>query len=310
MAQTAKTPSEAITQARAQAGAQAQARRGTARPRPRLSAGQILLYAILVFYGVFSLAPFVFAILSSFKSDAEVLATPPTLIPNVWITQHYHDIFAGGIDFPFPHYLITSLLYAGVTAGLNVLLGAMAGYAFGRMEFPGKNILFSLTLAVMMIPGYLILIPKFLVAYTLHLTDSYAGLIVPAMVTPISVFLMTQFLKSLPKELEESAMIDGASRFRAFWQIILPLVRPAMITVALLQFQGAWNDFVWPLIVMSNPNNYTLTVGLAFFKGIHYTEYGLLLAGAAINIAPLVVIFFVFQRYFLKGISTSGLAGR
>lgn len=304
MATTGKTASEAGTQA----GAQTQAHGGTA--RPRLNAGHLLLYVILVGYGVFSLAPFVFAILSSFKSDAEVLATPPTLFPNVFVTQHYHDIFAGGIDFPFPRYLATSLLYAGVTAGLNVLLGAMAGYAFGRMEFPGKNLLFSLTLAVMMIPGALILIPKFLVAYTLHLTDSYAGLIVPAMVTPISVFLMTQFLKSLPRELEESAMIDGASRFRTFWQIILPLVRPAMITVALLQFQGAWNDFVWPLIVMSNPNNYTLTVGLAFFKGVHYTQYGLLLAGAAINIAPLVVIFFIFQRYFLKGISTSGLAGR
>jgi ABC-type glycerol-3-phosphate transport system permease component len=308
MATTGKAASEAVTQAGAQAGAQAPTRSEAA--RPRLNVGQIVLYAILIFYGVFSLTPFVFAVLSSFKSNAEVLATPPTLFPRVWTLQHYHDIFAGGIDFPFPHYIVTSLLYAGLTAGLNVLLAAMAGYAFGRMEFVGKNILFALTLAVMMIPGSLILIPKFLVAYTLHITDNFAGLLVPAMVGPFSVFLMTQFLKSLPKELEESAMIDGAGRFRTFWQIILPLVRPAMITVALFQFQGAWNDFLWPLIVMSNPNNYTLTVGLAFFKGIHYTEYGLLLAGAAINIAPLVVLFFAFQRYFLKGISTSGLAGR
>jgi len=301
MATTVQSASEAVAQARSEPA--------SPRQRQRLSAGQMLLYAVLIGYGIFSLAPFVFAVLSSFKTENEVLATPPTLIPSVWTLQHYQDIF-GGTNFPFPNYLLTSLIYAGGTAGLNVLLGAMAGYAFGRMEFPGKNILFALTLAVLMIPGYLIVIPKFLVASTLHLTDNYAALIVPGMVTPLSVLLMTQFLKTLPRELEESALIDGASRFRAFWQIILPLVRPAMITVALLQFQGAWNDFIWPLLVMSSQDKYTLTVGLTFFKGVHYTEYGLLLAGAAINIAPLVVVFFIFQRYFLKGISTSGLAGR
>jgi ABC-type glycerol-3-phosphate transport system permease component len=161
-----------------------------------------------------------------------------------------------------------------------------------------------------MIPTQLILIPKFLVANSLGLTDNPLALLVPAMVTPTNVFLMTQFLKSLPKELEESAMIDGCSRFRIFWQIILPLARPAMTAVALFSFQGAWNDFIWPLIVQSHPQNYTLTVGLAFFKGNHYTEYNLLLAGAAINILPLVVLFFIFQRYFIKGIATSGLAGR
>jgi ABC-type glycerol-3-phosphate transport system permease component len=280
------------------------------RSRQRLSAGQALLYAVLIGYGIFSLAPFVYGLLSSFKNEAEVLATPPTLFPNVWTLQHYQDIFAGTADFPFPRFLLNSLIYAGTTAALNVVLAALAGYAFGRMEFPGKNILYGLTLAVLMIPGSLIVIPKFLVVYTLHLTDNIAGLIVPGMVTPIAVILMTQFLKSLPRELEESAMIDGASRFRAFWQIILPLVRPALITVAIFQFQGAWNDFLWPLLVMSSKDNYTLTVGLAAFKGLHYTQYGLLLAGAAVNIAPLVVIFFIFQRFFLSGISTSGLAGR
>jgi ABC-type glycerol-3-phosphate transport system permease component len=292
--------------------ADAQVRSETAGPRsrPRLSAGQTLLYAVLIGYGIFSLAPFVYAVLSSFKNESEVLATPPTLIPHVWTLQHYQDIFSGGADFPFPRFLLNSLIYAGSTAALNVLLAALAGYAFGRMEFPGKNILYALTLAVLMIPGSLIVIPKFLVVNSLHLTDNIAALIVPGAVTPVSVLLMTQFLKTLPKELEESALIDGASRFRAFWQILLPLVRPAMITVALYQFQGAWNDFLWPLLVMSNKYNYTLTVGLAYFKQLHYTEYGLMLAGSAINIAPLVVVFFIFQRYFLRGISTSGLAGR
>lgn len=267
---------------------------------------QTLLYIILIFYSVVSLGPFLFALISSFKTYADVLS--PSLIPHPFTFGNYQEIFSGANLFP--RYILNSLVYGVATAALNVLLASMAGYAFGRMEFFGKNVLFALTLAVLMIPAQLILIPKFLVANSLGLTDNLGALIVPAMVQPTMVFLMTQFLKSLPKELEESAMIDGASRFRVFWQIILPLARPAMTAVAILSFQGAWNDFLWPLIVQSNQQNYTLTVGLAAFHTLNYTEYNLLLAGAAINLLPLVVIFFIFQRYFIKGISTSGLAGR
>jgi multiple sugar transport system permease protein len=281
------------------------------RPARQISAGHAILYVVLTIYGIFSLAPFVFALFSSFGTDAQVTAFPPVLIPHPATSANYQQVFFNSqVVLPFPRFILNSLIYATVTAFLNVVLGAMAGYAFGRLEFPGKNILFALTLAVLMIPSNLILIPKFLVANSLGLTDNYLALIVPAAVTPTSVFLMAQFLKTLPRELEESAMIDGAGHFRIFWQIIFPLIIPAIITVAIFQFQGAWNDFMWPLLVMSHPDNYTLTVGLTFFKGVYFTRYGLLLAGAAVNIAPLVVIFFVFQRYFIRGAATSGLAGR
>ncbi len=284
--------------------------KGAKKPtRPVLTPTEALLYAILVFYAVFSLLPFIFAFLSAFKPEAQVLAQPPSLLPQNPTLQHFQEIFQSR-EFPFPNYIMNSLAYAAVSAGLNVVLGAMAGYAFGRMEFPGKNILFALTLAVLMIPSNLIMIPKFLVANSLGLVNTLGALIIPAAVTPVSVVLMTQFLKTLPRELEESAMIDGAGRFRTFWQIIFPLIRPAMITVAIYQFQGAWNDFIWPLLVMQDADKYTLTVGLTFFKGVHYTQFGLLLAGAMINVAPLVVFFFIFQRYFMRGASTSGLAGR
>jgi ABC-type glycerol-3-phosphate transport system permease component len=287
-----------------------EALKGTKKPaRPELTPKEALLYAILVFYAIFSLLPFIFAFLSSFKPEAQVLAQPPSLLPQNPTLQHFQEIFQSR-EFPFPNYIMNSLAYAAVSAGLNVVLGAMAGYAFGRMEFPGKNILFALTLAVLMIPSNLIMIPKFLVANSLGLVNTLGALIIPAAVTPVSVVLMTQFLKTLPRELEESAMIDGAGRFRTFWQIIFPLIRPAMITVAIYQFQGAWNDFIWPLLVMQDADKYTLTVGLTFFKGVHYTQFGLLLAGAMINVAPLVVFFFIFQRYFMRGVSTSGLAGR
>lgn len=299
----------ATTVSRAEARSAALAATGEEKTGVRpLSIGRAILYGVLIIYGLISLGPFLFAFISSFKTYADVLT--PSLIPHPFTLDNYQTILTGTSSTLFIHYIVNSLAYALGAAALNVLLASMAGYAFGRMEFFGKNILFALTLAVLMIPSQLILIPKFLVANTLNLTDSLGALIVPAMVTPTSVFLMTQFLKSLPKELEESAMIDGASPFRIFWQIILPLARPAMTAVAIFSFQGAWNDFIWPLIVQAHQENYTLTVGLAFFKGDHYTEYNLLLAGAAINILPLVVMFFIFQRYFIKGVATSGLAGR
>lgn len=293
----------------AQAGAASVARTLPSPDHIRTDVNRALLYTVLVVYGAMSLAPFLFALVSSFKTEGQALATPPTLIPNPTTLHSYQFIFSNG-DFPFAYYIVNSLVYALGTAALNVVLAALAGYAFGRMEFPGKNVLFALTLAVLMIPSQLIMIPKFLVVNQLGLTNSLWALIIPAAVTPTSVLLMTQFLKTLPRELEESAMIDGASRLRTFGQIIFPLIRPAIVTVAILQFQGAWNDFLWPLLVESGKYQYTLTVGLAFFKGVHYTEYSLLLAGATINILPLVVVFFIFQRYFMSGISTSGLAGR
>jgi multiple sugar transport system permease protein len=279
----------------------------------RIDVRRVLLYAILIFYGVFSLAPFLFALISSFKTYQDILTFPPSIIPPHGFTlANYQGIFQGvgnlGADFPL--YIVNSLIYAGGVAILNIILASLAGYAFGRMQFPGQNVLFALTLAVLMIPGTLIMIPKFLIANDLHLTNTYFALLIPAAVTPTSVFLMTQFLKTLPKELEESAMIDGASRLRTFWQVIMPLTRPALTTVGLFAFQGAWNDFFWPLLVMSDQKMYTLTVGLSFFKSEYYTQYNMLLAGAMINIAPLVVVFFIFQRYFMQGISTSGLAGR
>jgi ABC-type glycerol-3-phosphate transport system permease component len=294
--------------------AQSKALSGTPPQRPpqRISAQQAILFAVLVMYAVFSLAPFVFSIIASFRTEQQIGNLDPAnlILQPATFTNYQAVFFNPNAELPFLRFILNSLIYASVTAALNVVLGAMAGYAFGRLNFPGKNFLFAVTLAVLMIPGYLILIPKFLVANSLGLTDSYWALIIPAAVTPTSVFLMTQFLKTLPRELEESAMIDGASRLRVFWQIIFPLIRPAIITVAIFQFQAAWNDFAWPLLVMSNPNNYTLTLGLVSFKTQHYTEFGLLLAGATVNIAPLVVVFFAFQRYFMRGAATSGLAGR
>ncbi len=161
----------------------------------------------------------------------------------------------------------------------------------------------------MMIPTPVTIIPKFLVMNSFHLINTYWALIIPLMVQPFSVFLMVQFMKGLPKELEESARIDGASRWRTFYQIILPLVKPALTAVTILSFQGAWNDFLWSLLVLNSNDMYTLPVGLFQFKSAHYTEYALLIAGSMFNAIPVLVLFFIFQRYFIEGAVGSAVKG-
>ena len=291
--------------AQTQIGTQTVARRVEEQPR-RFRPINIVLYALLIFFTLTSLGPFIYSFISTFKTEPQVLAFPPTLFPTTWTLSNYAQVLAGGT---FARYLFNSLFVSVSIAILNILFSAMAGYALARLNFPGKNIVFVLTLAVMMIPSPITIIPKYLVMNGLHLTNTYLALILPAMAQPFSVFLMVQFMKSLPKELEESARIDGASRWRTFYQIILPLVKPALTAVAILSFQGAWNDFLWPLLVLDTPNMYTLPVGLFQFKSEFYTQYGLLITGSMFNAIPVLILFFIFQRYFIEGAVGSAVKG-
>jgi ABC-type glycerol-3-phosphate transport system permease component len=267
---------------------------------------KLILYIFLVIFTISSLGPLVFSFLSSFKTFHDVLAFPPTLLPNPWTWSNYQVIVTNPT---FLRWVLNAFIYAIGATVLNVLFSAMAGYAISRMDFPGKNIIFTITLAVMMIPSAVTLIPKFLVVDNLHIVNTYWALILPAMAQPFSVFLMVQFMKGLPQELEESAMIDGASRWRIFRSVVLPLVKPALTAVAIITFQGAWNDFQWPLIALSSQNMYTLPLGLFFFKNAHYTEYNLLLAGSMFNTIPILILFFIFQRYFMEGALGSAIKG-
>lgn len=295
----------------AQAPAQTQAAartitQGQERPQRRMRPINILLYGVLILFTLTSLGPFIYSFLSTFKTEQQVLAFPPALFPATWTLNNYVNLLAGGT---FGRYLFNSVVVSISVAVLNVLFSAMAGYALARMEFPGKNIVFVTTLAVMMIPSPITIIPKFLVMNSLGLVNTYFALIIPMMAQPFSVFLMVQFMKGLPKELEESARIDGATRWRTFYQIILPLVKPALTAVAILSFQGAWNDFLWPLLVLNSQNMYTLPVGLFEFKSAHYTQYALLITGSMFNAIPVLVLFFIFQRYFIEGAVGSAVKG-
>jgi len=296
-----------MAQAPAQAQVRARAAEQAAEGGPqRFRWFNLFIYLMLGILTITSVGPLMFCFFSSFKTYQHILDFPPSLWPNPFTWSNYATILS---DSSFLRWLLNALIYAAGAAALNVLFSSMGGYALSRMRFRGRELIFLITLGVMMIPAPITIIPKFLVMNSLGLVNTYFALLLPAMAQPFSVFLMVQFMKGLPKELEESARIDGASRWRTFYQIILPLVKPALTAVAILSFQGAWNDFLWPLLVLDTKNMYTLPLGLYFFKSAHYTEYNLLIAGSMFNTIPMLILFFIFQRYFIEGATGSAVKG-
>ncbi len=272
----------------------------------RFSPLNIIIYFFLLIFTLTSVGPFIFSFLSSFKTFSHILDYPPTLFPNPWTLGNYREILSNG---DFLRWLGNSFAFAIATTVFNVLFSSMAGFALARLNFPGRNVVLLTTLGVMLIPLPITMIPKFLIVNDLHLVNTFFALLLPYIAQPFSVFLMVQFMKGLPREIEEAATIDGASRWRTYYQIVLPLVKPALTAVAILSFQGAWNEFSWSLLVLNTPNMYTLPIGLLFFKGAHYTEYNLLLAGSMFNTIPVLIVFFIFQRFFIEGVASAGLKG-
>jgi ABC-type glycerol-3-phosphate transport system permease component len=274
--------------------------------------------------------PFILSFLGTFKTQAEITAFPPSMFPEKWIVANWSrawnvEIATRGGVWPgwmlpflpsalenkiFPRWLFNSLWLALVKDALQVFCSALGGYAFARMNFPGKSFLFALMIATMAIPAWITLIPGYVFYARLGWVNTYLPLIIPQIAPAFGIFLMTQFMKSIPRELEEAAYIDGASRFRVFRSIALPLARPALITLAILQFQGVWNDFLGPLLYLRSPEKMTLTVGLAFFRSQYATDWGAILVGSMFNAIPILIIFFIFNKYYVSGASYSGLAGQ
>lgn len=279
-----------------------------------------VFYALLIFWAFLSLAPFYFTLVYSLKPVANVY-NPPIWMPTPFTLENYRTILAS-FDL-FPRWVLNSAIISAVVTVLRVLFCAMAGYAFARMEFPLKNVLFTGTLISMMIPGVVTLIPKFLVIGPgvvrgglqlgdltiptgFGLIDNLGGVILPSAVDAFGVFMMTQFYKSFPRELEEAATIDGSGAWGTFFRVVLPLSQTQLVTLALLTFQGEWNRFMEPLIILRSPENFTLPLGLQWFRGEYYSLYSVILAGSLFNTLPILVLFFFFQRYFIQGIAMTG----
>jgi multiple sugar transport system permease protein len=265
-----------------------------------------LFYAVLVAFAIIYLYPFLIQTATSFKSNASATDNPLSLIPNPLDLSTWKRIFGIGGDtsIPIMRWLTNSVVVTVVITAARVFLDSMAGYALSRLKFRGRGFLFATVLAVMSVPGVALLIPKFLMVNYLGIYDSYTAMVLPLVVDAAGVFIMKQFFDSVPVSIEEAARIDGAGVFRTFWSVVLPMARPALITLTILSFQGSWNEFTHFLVTTQSPELKTLVTGLASLASGDLgagSQYPLKLGAALLTTIPVAALFFAFQRYFVSG---------
>jgi multiple sugar transport system permease protein len=263
-------------------------------------------HLVLVPVGLLFALPLAWLVLSSFMTNAQINRFPPTIIPDSLHLDGYRYVLKNAL---FPRWFLNSSIVAAVVVVGNLIFGSLAGYAFARMRFRGSKVLLALMLGTLVIPFQITMIPTFLLMKYLGIIDTLGALIVPSLVTPFAVFLLRQFFLSLPREIEEAAWIDGCSRLRTLWVIVMPLARPALGTVAVLTFLATWNDLAWPLIAINNDHNYTLQLGLTTFQGQHRTQWSAVMAGNMITVLPVLIAFLAAQRTFIQSLTSSAVKG-
>jgi len=271
---------------------------------------RILAYAFLIGYALLMFVPFAWSVITSFKTEPDSVRL--TFIPDP-ISLEGWDTALNRLNPPLPQLFFNSALIAAAVMVTNVVLGSMAGYAFARLRFRLRDVLFLLVLATLMIPDQLRLVPVYLILVNLGLITAapanYLGVILVMAISAQSVFLFRQYFYSIPRDLEEAAKIDGAGFFTTFWRIMLPLATPAIAAVAILQFQGTWNAFFWPLIILQVSSHFTLPLGITQFLGFYLTHWPPLMAVIVLATAPILFLYLFFQRYFVEGVAASGVKG-
>jgi len=265
---------------------------------------KVLFWGLLLVMTAIYMGPFLFSLSISFNAEQDVFSWPIKLLPAKWTLGNYAQVWQ---DLPFGRWLQNTLVVTVVQTLSNVFFASLAGFAFARLRFPGRNLIFAIFMGSLMIPGIILLVPKFIVINELSLINTYGGIMLPGLVTVVNIFLMKQFFETIPKDLEEAALIDGCSYFRIFWQIFLPISKPALAAVAIYTFQGAWNEFMWTVIVTTTSDMFTLPVGMNFLKNEFTVNWPLLMAGTILISLPTLIIFLIFQRYFVEGVASSGL---
>ncbi|CAI9409043.1 MULTISPECIES: carbohydrate ABC transporter permease [Aestuariimicrobium] len=272
-----------------------------------------IFYVVLVLIALLFIVPVLWMFLTSFRVSEETRAIPIQLIPRHFSLRGYRMIFDPASDSaganPVPRWFLNSLVVSTLGTIWNLVVAAMAAYPLARMQFRGRNLLFGTLIATMFIPGFIFLMPNYLTMDKLQWLDSYWALVVPGAAGAFGVFFLRQFFLSIPRELEESALIDGANQWTIFTRIILPLSKPALVTLATLSFLGHWNDFIWPLFVLFSPEKLTLAPGLATLKGAYVTDYPVVMAGATVAAVPVLILYVILQRYVIEGVASSGLKG-
>jgi len=270
--------------------------------------GSVILHVFVVAVAIAFLFPFFWMLSNAVRSNGEVLAVPPRLLPTEW--QWYNFIDALSL-LPFGRFFLNSVFVSAAITLITLIVSSLAGYAFSRVRFPGRDGLFLVYLATLMVPQAVIVIPLFLMMSRIGWVNTYQGLVLPVAFGSFGTFLMRQFFLTIPKELEEAALIDGCSRLRAFWSIFLPLSTPALGLLALFTFTGQWNSFLWPLIAVNSTDYSTIPLGLTAFQGQNGTQWNYIMAGAAISMVPGLALTLLLQKYIFKGIAiSSGFGGR
>jgi multiple sugar transport system permease protein len=271
-------------------------------PGPEL-AKRIALYIVLVLGAALMVFPFVWTIITSISPEAS-LTVSPSLIPKDPSLAGYAELFA---NTPFAVVVANSLGLAVVTTVVQLFTGSTAAYAFSRLQFRGRTIVFGVYLATMMIPLQVLIVPLFSELKAFGLLDSYVGVLLPSLASAFGIFLLRQAINQVPKELDEAATLDGAGHFRIFWTIILPNIRPALATLVVFAFMGSWNNFLWPLIVLSSPQLQTLPIALANLQGQYTTQWDVVMAGSVISILPMLALYIFAQKYIIQGVASSGI---
>ena len=261
--------------------------------------------ALLLGIGI-TVFPFLWLVLTSFKTVGEAMQIPPTFFPKKFLTDAYSQIVSA---LPFARVYLNTIISTVVTTVVQVMFCSMAAYAFARIEFPFKNAIFVLILSVLMVPGQIFLIPQYQIIQKVGLLDTIPALFLPNLFSAFGTFLLRQFFLSLPKELEEAALLDGCNRYQIFWKIMLPRTKPGIVSLVIFTAKFAWNDFMWPLIVNTSPKMMTLGPALSTLQGQYTTKYPMQMAGAVMAVIPIIVLFFIFQKQFIEGVAQSGIKG-
>ena len=267
---------------------------------------RLVVYLLLTAAGVLSLFPLYWLFVTSLSPTQFVVKVPPDIVPSTVTLQNYQRLFG---TTPVVRWLANTVLIAGLTTAFHLVFDSMAGYAFAKRDFPGRGLLFWLVLSTLTVPAQVTLIPIFFLLKNLNLLDTYPGVILPGFADVFGVFLMKQYIKTLPSELENAGRVDGASEWQIYRHIILPLCTPALAVLAIFTFQRYWNGFTLPLVLLRDSFKYPIQVGLATLQGEFNTDYGMLMTGAAVAAIPMMLVFFGFQRHFIEGIRIGGVKG-
>jgi len=268
--------------------------------------GRIVYYFFIVLLLFIILFPFIWLVISSFKFEKDIISWPPKILAENYTLDNYIKVFN---QIPMWNYIKNTVIFAGGVTIISVFLDSLAGYALSRMEFKGKNILYYGVLLTMMIPFQVYMIPLFLEISGMGLIDTYTGLILPRTTSAFGIFMMRSFFINLPKDLEEAARIDGLNEFQIFYKIMLPLIKPAMLSLGMFTLMNSWNDLLYPLMLTTTSDMRTLPSGLALFTGQHISFYGPVMAGAVVAMLPLLILYVFLQKYFVQGTATAGLKG-